>query len=270
VIDCVKGHQYPLDEFLFGLKTQKENKNLARKLVESAERRGNQLLHMVIYLAPSDYHRFHSAAHFTAQYRRHVAGYLEPVKPAYVNKHKDVFKDNERATLFGEWAYGFFGMTMVGALNVGSIVVNFDEELKTNTWESENAYIRDKAYTTQVQMEHSKKRRLGDPALKKYLDATFTDFGARLSDKQVQSKIQEFQSSTRAESQEMGGEQLGTEGEGDQYQTSEKGIALQKGQEVGMFRMGSTVVLLFECPLDYQINCEPGQKLSLGEEIACP
>jgi phosphatidylserine decarboxylase len=64
---------------------------------------GNKLFYMVIYLAPSDYHRFHSPAICTAEYRRHIAGYLDPVKPAYVNKHKDVFKNNERVNLFGTW-----------------------------------------------------------------------------------------------------------------------------------------------------------------------
>lgn len=87
---------------------------------------------MVIYLAPSDYHRFHSPAYFSTFYRRHIAGYLDPVKPAYVNKHKDVFKNNERVNLFGEWAQGFFMMSFVGALNVGSIKLNFDKKLKTN------------------------------------------------------------------------------------------------------------------------------------------
>ena len=44
-------------------------------------------------------------------------------------KNKHVLKDNERVTIFGDWVYGFFGMTFVGALNVGSIVLNFDHEL---------------------------------------------------------------------------------------------------------------------------------------------
>jgi phosphatidylserine decarboxylase len=81
---------------------------------------------MVIYLAPSDYHRFHSPAIFSTFYRRHIVGYLDPVKPAYVNKHKDVFKNNERVNLFGEWNSGFFCMSYVGALNVGSIKLHHD------------------------------------------------------------------------------------------------------------------------------------------------
>ncbi len=87
---------------------------------------------MVIYLSPSDYHRFHSPAVFKSFYRRHIAGYLDPVKPAYVNKHKDVFKNNERVNLFGSWFHGFFNISFVGALNVGSVKLHKDPELRTN------------------------------------------------------------------------------------------------------------------------------------------
>ena len=85
-----------------------------------------------IYLSPGDYHRFHSPAVFNCHYRRHISGYLDPVKPAWVNVHKDTFKDNERVSLFGEWAHGFFAMTYVGATNVGSISLHFDKTLVTN------------------------------------------------------------------------------------------------------------------------------------------
>jgi len=49
-------------------------------------------MYIVIYLAPGDYHRYHSPAVFTASYRRHIAGYLEPVDPRYLKSHKEVLK----------------------------------------------------------------------------------------------------------------------------------------------------------------------------------
>lgn len=35
---------------------------------------GNKLYHCVVYLAPGDYHRFHSATKWTINYRRHFPG----------------------------------------------------------------------------------------------------------------------------------------------------------------------------------------------------
>jgi phosphatidylserine decarboxylase len=129
-IDCVKGRSYRLDEFMLGVRDDEEKSIPA--LIKKVAERGNKLFSMVIYLAPSDYHRFHSAAICNAEYRRHIAGYLDPVKPAYVNKHKDVFKNNERVNLFGDWTHGFFLTSFVGALNVGSIKLTFDPKLTTN------------------------------------------------------------------------------------------------------------------------------------------
>ena len=100
----MKGRSYRLDEFMLGARDEQTIPALIKKVVEAK----NKLFYMVIYLAPSDYHRFHSPAICNAEYRRHIAGYLDPVKPVYVNRHKDVFKNNERVNLFGSWTHGFF------------------------------------------------------------------------------------------------------------------------------------------------------------------
>jgi len=140
-IDCVKGRSYRLDEFMLGKQGNDEdvnditdipNNSGVKKMLESVKERGNQMQYMVIYLSPADYHRFHSPAVHTAEYRRHVVGYLAPVKPDYVNKHKDVFKNNERVNIFGRWAQGFYFESAVGATNVGSIKLDFDTEVLTN------------------------------------------------------------------------------------------------------------------------------------------
>lgn len=115
-------------------------------MLQSVHQRGNKLFSMVIYLAPSDYHRFHSPAVFLAECRRHIAGYLDPVKPSYVNKHKDVFKNNERVNLFGDWNFGFFMTSFVGALNVGSIKLHFDKTLRTNNASPAEPYHIDHTY----------------------------------------------------------------------------------------------------------------------------
>jgi len=107
-IDCVKGRSYRLDEFIFGAQENPKETQAVPSLFKRIQEKGNKLFYMVIYLAPSDYHRFHTPGIFHCDFRRHIIGYLDPVKPAYVNRHKDVFKNNERVNLFGKWNYGFF------------------------------------------------------------------------------------------------------------------------------------------------------------------
>ena len=45
---------------------------------------------------------------------------------------------------------------------------------------------------------------------------------------------------------------------------------LRKGEQIGMFEMGSTIALILECPPDYEFKFTEGQKLKMGEEILAP
>ncbi|BFZ05427.1 hypothetical protein BsWGS_08466 [Bradybaena similaris] len=94
---------------------------------------GNQLYHCIIYLAPGDYHRFHSPATWTVKHRRHFPGELLSVSPGVARWVQGLFNFNERAVYTGCWQHGFFSMTAVGATNVGSIKIYCDEDLETNT-----------------------------------------------------------------------------------------------------------------------------------------
>lgn len=93
---------------------------------------GNKLFFCVIYLAPGDYHRFHSPTNWVAERRRHFRGELYSVSPYMANRLSNLFVLNERVALLGRWRHGFFGMVPVGATNVGSIRINFDKALRTN------------------------------------------------------------------------------------------------------------------------------------------
>jgi phosphatidylserine decarboxylase len=86
----------------------------------------NELYHCIIYLAPGDYHRFHSPAEWNISYRRHFPGELFSVNPSVARWLQGLFSLNERVVYYGNWKYGFFSMTPVGATNVGSIRVYFD------------------------------------------------------------------------------------------------------------------------------------------------
>lgn len=44
---------------------------------------------------------------------------------------------------------------------------------------------------------------------------------------------------------------------------------LKKGDPFGEFRMGSTIVLLFEAPVNFCFNVTPGQRVQMGQSICC-
>ncbi|GAA5961684.1 hypothetical protein JCM8115_004733 [Rhodotorula mucilaginosa] len=108
---------------------------VATEIAKSAfePREGHKLYFTVIYLAPGDYHRFHSPTNWVVERRRHFAGELFSVSPWMVGKLADLFVLNERVALLGRWRYGSFAYIPVGATNVGSIRVNFDSSLRTNS-----------------------------------------------------------------------------------------------------------------------------------------
>lgn len=110
---------------------------------------GNNTFFIVIYLAPGDYHRFHSPAAWVVERRRHFVGMspvvchrwvadilytgdLFSVSPWMAKRLENLFVLNERVALLGRWKHGFFSMVPVGATNVGSIKINFDQVRNTS------------------------------------------------------------------------------------------------------------------------------------------
>lgn len=92
---------------------------------------------MTIYLSPGDCHRYYSPANMNVSERIYIPGFLAPVKPSYVLKHPKTFSMNERVTLrcnFRNEAKkdDMLYITFVGATNVGSINLSFDDYLHTN------------------------------------------------------------------------------------------------------------------------------------------
>ena len=124
----VKGLTYQLTEFLFGKEFRHSE---LEKIIINPKKKMYQ---MTIYLSPGDCHRFYSSSNQHVGLRVYVPGFLEPVKPSYVEKHKKAFLTNERVTLVGNFddSDDYLFTTFVGALNVGSINLAFDDFLKTN------------------------------------------------------------------------------------------------------------------------------------------
>jgi phosphatidylserine decarboxylase len=48
---------------------------------------------------------------------------------------------------------------------------------------------------------------------------------------------------------------------------TDDGINILKGEELGWFEMGSTIVLIFEGPQDTVLHVKEGQRLHLGDHI---
>jgi len=165
----------------------------------------NILHQCVIYLAPGDYHRFHSPADWTVYARRHFPGELFSVNPGVARWLQGLFNFNERAMYVGLWKHGFFSMTAVGATNVGSINVDFDKDLTTNTatlWEDGS-----------------------------FNDCSFIKRRSR------------------------------------QHRGCGRGVVARKGEMFGDFNLGSTIVLLFEAPRNFEFAVKPGTKIQYGQAL---
>ncbi|XP_061656162.1 phosphatidylserine decarboxylase proenzyme, mitochondrial isoform X3 [Phyllopteryx taeniolatus] len=200
-VEQVKGVTYSLEHFLgpqdgrsdaFPATRADSSLSFRDRLLTSHD---NELFHVVVYLAPGDYHRFHSPADWTVALRRHFTGSLLSVSPGVAGRVKELFCLNERVALSGRWRHGFFSFTAVGATNVGSIRIYFDQELQTNA-------------------PHDKKGRFHDL---RYAGA----------------------------------------------EPAEGGVALQRGEAVGEFNLGSTVVVLFEAPKSFAFSVKPGQTVRI-------
>ncbi|KAF3021041.1 phosphatidylserine decarboxylase 1 [Neopestalotiopsis sp. 37M] len=189
-----------------------------------APEKKNALYYAVIYLAPGDYHRFHSPANWVVERRRHFAGELYSVSPYLQRTLPGLFTLNERVVLLGRWRWGFFSYVPVGATNVGSIKINFDKELRTNSLTTDTAADR--------AAEEAAKR--GEPYTG-YSEATYSGASAILN-----------------------------------------GHAIKRGEEMGGFQLGSTIVLVFEAPASSDSSdkkggfdwvVEKGQTLKMGQAL---
>lgn len=131
----VKGMTYPLEEFLGPL----ENNNVEWE----------NLHQITMYLAPGDYHCFHSPVDWSVQFRRHFAGKLLSVRPSVATWMPKLFSQNERVVYLGKRRGNghFFAFAAVGATNVGSIIIEMDPDLATNCKTAKFNDVKDKTWS---------------------------------------------------------------------------------------------------------------------------
>jgi len=102
------------------------------------------------YLSPRDYHRFHAPMDMKVLSSTHIPGKLYPVNMPALKYIDSLFAKNERVLLECEDSRGNgFYLVFIGALNVGKIVISFDDRIKTNakekettTYEYENLFLK--------------------------------------------------------------------------------------------------------------------------------
>lgn len=191
----VKSMNYSLGEFLTGRKHEVYSAEDLEKIKKTDQKKEKTKIYgAIFYLSPGDYHRYHSPCDFTVKSRKHIVGYLYPVKISFIEKTPRVYEDNERVALFGEWSKGLMTQVYVGATNVGSMTITQDPDMKTNL--------------------------LTSVGLQKVNDKTY-----------------------------------------------DQPLVLKKGQEVGMFRLGSTVVMVFEAPESFTWQIKEGDSVKYGQTI---
>ena len=86
-----------------------------------------------LYLAPKDYHRIHSPVSGNIIGYSYKTGRLMPVNQIAINILRSLFSRNERLTSYIKTSFGLTALTKIGAMNVGSIRVTYDNNVSTNT-----------------------------------------------------------------------------------------------------------------------------------------
>ncbi|KAL6005048.1 phosphatidylserine decarboxylase 1 [Asimina triloba] len=90
------------------------------------------VFYCVIYLKPGDYHRVHSPTDWNVLIRRHFSGHLFPQNERATRTIRNLYVENERVVLEGQWSQGYMAIAAIGATNVGSIELSIEPGLKTN------------------------------------------------------------------------------------------------------------------------------------------
>jgi len=109
--------------------------------------------------------------------------------------------------LMGEWERGFFSLTAVGAYNVGSITINFDDTLQTNNIKRDYICPNLEYFSWKGMGRHAHER---------------------------------------------------------SYSAEGKTISASKGEELGQFHFGSTVVLVFEAE-NFDFSVKAGEQVKMGQ-----
>lgn len=147
---------------------------------------------MVVYLSPSDYHRFHAPVGGRVAACQQVDGTLYPVNRIGLQHVPHLFSRNERVVVHQQSAWGPVCTALVGAIGVGRISIAFEPAISTNE---------------------------GPP----FGTKTYPEVG---------------------------------------------GPSLERGQELGMFHLGSTAIVFLSREGGWQLTRQAGDVVRMGEAVA--
>ena len=148
------------------------------------------------------------------------SGDLFSVSPWMAKRLENLFVLNERVALLGRWKYGFFSMVPVGATNVGSIKINFDQVRPA--WVIPVLhYVLTSSQALRTNVGSRRDHPVGT-----YTEAVYSAASPILN-----------------------------------------GQPLVKGEEMGGFCLGSTIVLVFEAPHNFDFFVSAGQKVKVGQKL---
>lgn len=134
---------------------------------------------------------------------------------------ENLFVLNERVALLGRWKHGFFSMVPVGATNVGSIILNFDQVSPSLiSYPSPPLILKPSCQALRTNV------RGRPPPPGTYSEAVYSAASPILN-----------------------------------------GQPLIAAQEMGGFCLGSTIVLVFEAPADFEFAVQAGQKVKVGQRL---
>lgn len=241
-IEQVKGVRFGLKQFLYGFDTEFNNEKM-RDLQRDINP-GNKLFYSIMYLAPGDYHRFHCPAdNVKIDCINHIVGDLYPVKPSYLNTIPGLFSLNERMVLSGKWTIKgedrFFAYAPVGAFNIGSI------------------HLRDDPYHVTNQISHDSEIWYRNQQAQGLLDEAMDD---HKENEDVAMLKEDRARQCHGEWAEMKGKKCISV-----FKPGQE-LVYNKGNEIGHFSFGSTVVLVFEAP-NIEWAIERGQKVLFGQPL---
>lgn len=99
--------------------------------------------HFTVYLAPGDYHRIHAPLGGRIEKSIYRPGGLCPVIPAFAKNRRNLFAGNERVTTIIATHGGRCAVCKIGAMNVGSISLDYDRNFRTNVCDAASPAAKD-------------------------------------------------------------------------------------------------------------------------------